>query len=107
MPDALHSARISETWVRSAGRSTAAARPTISRYHSRIVMKIPAMRSFIRVLFTIAALLPAVGAAQFKWIDADGRVNYGDVPPPDARPPAALRSAAPPLRCAPRRGRFP
>ena len=48
-------------------------------------MKIPAMRSFIRVLFTIAALLPAVGAAQFKWIDANGRVNYGDVPPPDAR----------------------
>lgn len=43
------------------------------------------MHPTLRTLCAIAALLPAVAAAQFKWIDANGRVNYGDVPPPDAR----------------------
>lgn len=37
------------------------------------------------LLCAIAVLLPGVTAAQFKWIDAAGRVNYGDNPPSDAR----------------------
>ena len=31
----------------------------------------------------LAAALPAL--AQYRWIDASGRVNYGDAPPPDAK----------------------
>lgn len=33
----------------------------------------------------IAAFLPALAAAQFKWVDANGRVTYGDNPPRDAK----------------------
>lgn len=51
------------------------------------------------LLMTTAALaiLPAPVAAQFKWIDADGTVTYGDRPPPGARPlgQAAEVSATP------------
>lgn len=43
------------------------------------------MRLTFRTLCAIAVLLPGVTAAQFKWIDAAGRVNYGDNPPADAR----------------------
>ena len=31
----------------------------------------------------LLAVLPA--SAQYRWVDADGRVNYGDQPPSDAR----------------------
>ncbi len=31
----------------------------------------------------LAAALPAV--AQYRWTDPDGRVNYGDAPPADAK----------------------
>lgn len=41
------------------------------------------------VLFALQAALLAAAAsaalAQFKWLDADGRVSYGDSPPRDAR----------------------
>jgi hypothetical protein len=57
------------------------------------------------VAFAVAALAAALGApdahAQYKWIDADGRVNYGDrPPPPDSRrivraPTGAHSSEAP------------
>ena len=43
------------------------------------------MRLTLRMLCAIAVLLPGVTAAQFKWIDAAGRANYGDNPPADAR----------------------
>lgn len=33
----------------------------------------------------LLCLLPAVAGAQFKWLDANGRVTYGDNPPRDAR----------------------
>lgn len=38
-------------------------------------------------LFSLAALLLAAlpVAAQYRWVDGDGRVNYGDQPPSDAR----------------------
>lgn len=43
------------------------------------------MRLTFCTLCVIAAMLPGVSTAQFKWIDASGRVNYGDNPPADAR----------------------
>lgn len=43
------------------------------------------MRPALRSLLVAITLLPAVAAAQFKWIDADGRVGYGDSPPRDAK----------------------
>jgi len=33
----------------------------------------------------LTALLPAVAAAQYKWVDANGRVTYGDNPPREAK----------------------
>lgn len=54
----------------------------------------------------IALLVVALGLAgsafaqQFKWVDKDGRLQYGDVPPPGVkaqrlRPPPAGSAAAP------------
>ena len=44
-----------------------------------------AMRKLLSVLmaFLLAAPLP-VFAQLYKWLDADGVVNYGDLPPPNA-----------------------
>jgi len=41
----------------------------------------------IRLLvFFVAALLAASGfAQQYKWVDKDGKVRYGDIPPPGIR----------------------
>lgn len=39
----------------------------------------------MRRALLIALLLPALAAAQYKWTDASGQVNYGDNPPLDAR----------------------
>jgi glutaredoxin len=47
---------------------------------------------FIALL--IAASLPALAAAQYKWLDADGRVTYGDNPPREAKKIERLRSPA-------------
>jgi len=47
---------------------------------------------FIALL--IAALLPTLAAAQFKWLDANGRVTYGDNPPRDARNIEPVRRSA-------------
>ncbi|HXF45490.1 MAG TPA: glutaredoxin family protein [Burkholderiaceae bacterium] len=41
------------------------------------------MRS--RTVLIALSLAPAFACAQYKWIDADGRVAYGDNPPRDAR----------------------
>jgi glutaredoxin len=43
------------------------------------------MRPALRPLLVAVTLLPAAVMAQFKWIDADGRVGYGDSPPRDAK----------------------
>lgn len=51
----------------------------------------------MKKLFLFAALLASASLAlgqQFKWVDKDGRVQYGDSPPPGAKvtrlkPPAA------------------
>jgi glutaredoxin len=34
---------------------------------------------------TLAALFAPAAAAQYRWIDANGKVNFGDTPPRDAR----------------------
>ena len=57
----------------------------------------------IRLLvFFAAALLAASGfAQQYKWVDKDGKVRYGDMPPPGVRatplrpPPGAAAPASP------------
>jgi hypothetical protein len=53
------------------------------------------------LLFIVAmGLATAVSAQQFKWVDKDGRLQYGDVPPPGVkaqrlRPPPAGSSPSP------------
>jgi glutaredoxin len=41
-----------------------------------------------------AVLLPAAALAQYKWIDADGKVTYGDSPPRDAKKIERLNAPA-------------
>lgn len=53
-------------------------------------MRLPAALTALAI-----ALLPAVAAAQFKWIDAEGRITYGDNPPLDAKNIEPLRRAEP------------
>jgi len=55
------------------------------------------------------ALAASAGAQQYRWVDEDGHVRYGDVPPPGvkatplkpppgpAAPPASAKGAAKPL----------
>lgn len=57
----------------------------------------------IRLLvFLAAALLAASGSAQqYKWVDKDGKVRYGDIPPPGVRatplkPPPGVPAAPTP-----------
>lgn len=54
------------------------------------------MSRFARTLLTLACALAASAAhAQYKWIDADGRVNYSDQPPPaTAKKVIPLKGAA-------------
>ena len=47
----------------------------------------------------MAAFCTLALAQQYKWVDRDGRIGYGDVPPPGAkvqrlRPPPAASAAA-------------
>jgi glutaredoxin len=53
-------------------------------------MRLPAALTALAI-----ALLPAFAAAQFKWIDAEGRITYGDNPPRDAKNIEPLRRAEP------------
>ena len=52
------------------------------------------------VAFTLAAAVAAASAQSYKWIDKDGKVQYGDNPPPGAKvtalkpPPASGASPA-------------
>ena len=39
----------------------------------------------MRLLVLLIAALPALACAQYKWIDANGRVTYGDNPPREAK----------------------
>ena len=37
------------------------------------------------VFLALAAFAAAASAQQYKWVDKDGRVRYGDVPPPGVK----------------------
>jgi hypothetical protein len=51
----------------------------------------------LRALLLIASLAFAgAAAAQYKWVDKDGRVQYGDTPPPGVKY-SPLRRPPPPL----------
>lgn len=47
----------------------------------------------MRLLVVLIALLPALAAAQYKWVDGAGRVHYGDHPPREARNIEPVRRA--------------
>ncbi len=57
-----------------------------------------------RLFVALAVLIGFTGAAlaqQYKWVDADGKVRYGDVPPPGVKaqrmkPPASAPSSSAP-----------
>jgi glutaredoxin len=43
------------------------------------------MRAWLRALASVLLVAALPAAAQYRWVDGDGRVNYGDQPPSDAR----------------------
>ena len=54
------------------------------------------------IVVVVSCLFAAAASAQqYKWVDPDGKVRYGDVPPPGAKaqrlkpPPAPIGSPAP------------
>lgn len=54
----------------------------------------------IALLIVVAGFAAAAHAQQFRWVDKDGRVQYGDTPPPGAkvtrlRPPPPGSAPAP------------
>jgi glutaredoxin len=56
-------------------------------------MRLPALLAALLPALAFA-LLPAAGAAQYKWLDASGRVTYGDNPPRDAKNIEPMRRAS-------------
>jgi uncharacterized protein DUF4124 len=62
------------------------------------------MNRSLLFIFTMA-LAAAASAQQYKWVDQDGKVRYGDVPPPGVKaqrlkPPATGSSATDPAAAA-------
>jgi len=57
-------------------------------------MKITRTTALLAAALAAVFCLPA--AAQYRWVDANGKVNYGDSPPRDARDIRALGRAAAP-----------
>ncbi len=50
----------------------------------RLEAKLPSMKAFRLLLLAAACTLPALAAAQWQWIDKDGRKVFSDQsPPPD------------------------
>ena len=41
------------------------------------------MKRIALLIFLIG--LPLISVAQYRWLDADGKVSYGDAPPPSAK----------------------
>ena len=59
------------------------------------------MKTLLAALFAAALAFPAA-AQMYKWVDKDGKVRYGDTPPPGAKttaiqapPPPASSSSRP------------
>lgn len=44
----------------------------------------------------LAAMLAGTAAAQYRWVDANGKVHYGDAPPSDAKDVRVLNARATP-----------
>ena len=66
---------------------------------------------FAAFAFLVACSGPAL-AQQYKWVDPDGKVRYGDVPPPGVkaqrmRPPASGPSSPSPSTSAATKGEKP
>src|SRR5258708_34542345 len=59
-------------------------------------MKTPFFKTFL--MFAVAVFASAAIAQQYKWVDKNGRTQYGDVPPPGVKA-APLRG--PPAPSAP------
>jgi hypothetical protein len=49
------------------------------------------------LVFIAGVMLAGAAAAQYKWTDRDGRVQYGDAPPPGVNAAPMRRGAAPAL----------
>jgi hypothetical protein len=52
------------------------------------------------IIFVVSFLFAAAASAQYKWVDKDGKVRYGDVPPPGVnaqrlKPPPGPAVSAP------------
>jgi hypothetical protein len=47
------------------------------------------------LLLTISLLFAGAAAAQYKWVDQNGKVQYGDTPPPGAKASALRPPPAP------------
>jgi hypothetical protein len=47
------------------------------------------------LLLMISLLFAGAAAAQYKWVDPNGKVQYGDTPPPGAKASALRGSSAP------------
>jgi glutaredoxin len=52
------------------------------------------MKNFLALLAALLTCLVAPAAAQYRWVDKDGKVTYGDSPPPSARDVRSLGKAA-------------
>lgn len=51
---------------------------------------------FLFATFALAAALAGPATAQYRWVDADGKIHYGDAPPRDAKDVRALNMRATP-----------
>lgn len=65
------------------------------------------MRAYVAILAAAVALAAGVAQAQtYRWVDKDGKVRYGDIPPPGAKgtplkaPATGSAPAAPPASAA-------
>jgi hypothetical protein len=61
------------------------------------------------LLFTTSLLFAGAAMAQYKWVDKNGKLQYGDTPPPGVtasqmRPPPPLSQPEAPARSDSRRG---
>lgn len=56
------------------------------------------------VLFAALAFASQAAAQQYKWVDKDGRTQYGDTPPPGVKATALRPPAGPPAPSAPKGG---
>lgn len=50
----------------------------------------------ISTLLVLAATLAGSAAAQYRWVDAEGKVHYGDAPPRDAKDVRSLSTRSAP-----------